>query len=406
MKTLRVCLSGDLPELLKRDPDYLYFVYDKLYLYAGQNLLDVNVAIVSEIPEEQIIGLIYILDTDGSVHRKTDYEDVTIAEIEDSSQIELLKKAGTMYYINADHRYMDSQRRTLTLPYNNGNYELSVAAKNDAKFNDNTILKYNTDKNRFELYSEQDEEFIDFSKPFRGKETSTVKMIADGPKLSANIKISSMIGNLLKASSDGLYIKSNGLVDRETFDKWTEDVDEFKKYAHDILDKVDSELAEAQKLVTTEAITKEINDQLIYKYPDIETAISNYDKVVEELDGMQDEIISYSSNAVSTAANKIDSTIEKYSSWDELDSSHYTYANEVNYYEKAEKYYYQELSAKEKLTLITTAIYQYLADIDKDGRDKANKKFVDAAMSIYLNSQEENRKIADIAMGVYLNENN
>ena len=135
MKTLRVCLSSDLPGLLDRNPDYLYFLYDKLFLYSGQNMIDVNFVITERIPDidDQVPGMIYILNTDGSVHRKVDYVDTVVAEIEEDSQIELLRKAGTMYYVNSDHRYMDSQRRTLTLPYNNGNYELAVAAKNDAK---------------------------------------------------------------------------------------------------------------------------------------------------------------------------------------------------------------------------------------------------------------------------------
>ena len=49
MKTLRVCLSSDLPGLLDRNPDYLYFLYDKLFLYSGQNILDVNFSIVDNI---------------------------------------------------------------------------------------------------------------------------------------------------------------------------------------------------------------------------------------------------------------------------------------------------------------------------------------------------------------------
>ena len=242
MKTLRVCLSSDLPGLLDRNPDYLYFLYDKLFLYSGQNMLTVNFSIVNEIPniEDQVPGMIYILNTDGTVHRKVDYVDTIVAEIEDDSQVELLKKAGTMYYVNSDHRYLDSQRRILTLPYNDGNYELAVAAKNDAKFNNNTILKFNENNQRFEMYGEQDEEFIDFSKPFRGRTGSTVKVVVDGPKIMAMVRISNAVGNILKAASDGLLVKSLGFIDRETFEEWSKYVDDFKKHAQDILDKIDA----------------------------------------------------------------------------------------------------------------------------------------------------------------------
>ena len=64
MKTLRVCLSSELPDVLERSSDYLYFAYDKLILYSGQNEVSENFAIATEIPEAQIEGMIYILNTD------------------------------------------------------------------------------------------------------------------------------------------------------------------------------------------------------------------------------------------------------------------------------------------------------------------------------------------------------
>ena len=146
MKTLRVCLSSDLPGLLDRNPDYLYFLYDKLFLYSGQNMIDVNFVITERIPDidDQVSELIYILNTDGSVHRKIDYVDTVVAEIEEDSQIELLRKAGTMYYVNSDHRYMDSQRRTLTLPYNDGNYDLVM-------FDEDRIGEYSLGKDTSDM---------------------------------------------------------------------------------------------------------------------------------------------------------------------------------------------------------------------------------------------------------------
>lgn len=382
MKTLRVCLSSELPDLLERNPDFLYFTYDKLFLYSGQNLLDVNFVITHEIPDSQVIGLIYILDTDGSVHRKFDYVDEKIAEIEDESQIELLKKAGTMYYIDANHRYMDSQRRTLTLPYNNGNYELTVAAKNDAVFNNNTILKYNEKNNRFEMFGEQDEEFIDYSKPFRGKETNSVKVNVDGPKISAKIKISNSVGNILKLASDGLYVKPLGWVDSDTFEKWSNDVSDFKKYAQNILDRIDAEIADVEQLVTKDAIHKEVMDQLEPKYPTIDTAIENYQQIVDSLDDIEAKVLDYSSTSIHNAYTNIDNKLEENSAWDNLDDSHNTYKHEVDYYNKAEKYYYPELTKTMKLNIIATAIDQYL-------QEEENKKaIIGIAISKYF--EEEN----------------
>ena len=231
LKTLRVCHSKDLPAMPERSFDYLYLAYDKLDLYAGQNNIEENYVITSALPEEPVNGMIYILDTDGSVYRHIDYSIVHIAKIEDESQIDYLKKVGTLFQVNANRRYIDSQTRTLTLPFNDGKYELNVSVRNDAVFDNDTIMKYNKNKERFELYGPIPEEFIDFSKPFRGGDTKTVHIKADGPRIAADVKISKILDNLLKEASDGLYIKSKSIVTKEEFDKWAAQTDDFVRRA-------------------------------------------------------------------------------------------------------------------------------------------------------------------------------
>ncbi len=390
MKTLRVCLSNELPGLLDRKSDYLYFLYDKLLLYNGQNMIDANFAITDKVPESQIDGMIYILNTDGSVHRKVDYVDTIVAKIENANQIELLKKAGSMYYVDAQHRYMDSQRRILTLPFNDGNYELAVAAKNDAKFNKNTILKYNEKHNRFEMYGEQDEEFIDFSKPFRGKETNTINLKVDGPKIAALVRISKAVGNIIKAASDGLSVNPVGFVDREEFDKWCETTVEFKKYAKGVLDRVDSELSSVMDLITPESIHKEIMDQLVLKYPTIDTALTNYAEVAASLKDIENEVMNYSSETILRESTNIDNQMKEYSEWDNLDDSHETYTSECDYYQKSEEWLYP-FTKSQLLTVIAMGIDQYIEEINKEEQDKENDK-------------QKNIKLVSIALAKYLSE--
>lgn len=393
MKTLRVCLSSDLPGLHDRNPDYLYFLYDKLFLYSGQNMVDVNFSIVDNIPEGQIPGMIYILNTDGTVHRKVDYTDTIVAEIEDDSQIELLKKAGTMYYVDSNHRYMDSQRRTLTLPYNDGYYELTVAAKNDAKFTNNTILKFNENSQKFEMFGERDEDFIDFSKPFRGKTTNTAKINVDGPRITAMVRISNMVGNILKAASDGLVVKSFGFVDSETFDEWTKYVDDFRKHAQDILDKIDSELSGVEELITPEYIHEEIMTELVQKYPDIDTAIENYQQVADSLSIIENELMTYASSSIYQATNELDEKLERYSNWENLDNSYENFNHECNYYEKAEEYLYPELRKSEYLAIIGIALDKYLND---EIKPSTNKEIIATiAMAKYLSDESETIKMEE-----------
>ena len=51
LKTLRVCLSSDLPSEADRDPDYIYFVYNTLMVFLGKTLYGENYAIVESMPD-------------------------------------------------------------------------------------------------------------------------------------------------------------------------------------------------------------------------------------------------------------------------------------------------------------------------------------------------------------------
>ena len=46
LKTFRVCLSSELPPEVDREDNYIYFTYDTLSLYLGQNEFCDNFAIL------------------------------------------------------------------------------------------------------------------------------------------------------------------------------------------------------------------------------------------------------------------------------------------------------------------------------------------------------------------------
>lgn len=345
---LRVCHSKDLPGLVDRSFNYLYFAYDKLDLYAGQNNIEENYVITSALPEEPVPGMIYILDTDGSVYRNIDYSNIKIATIEDNSQIDFIKKAGTLFRVNANRRYIDSQTRTLTLPFNDGKYEMNVSVKNDQQFTDETILKYNQSKERFEVYGPLNEEFIDFSKPFRGSKTDTVDIKVDGPKIRAEVKLSQILGNLLKKSSDGLYIKPTDIVAREEFDKFSKDVDDFKNKAQDILGNIDSDISEMQNLISEDNVNETIYNILSQKFEDIQLALDNYAAVVEELDNIRDQVMQYAIDETAKTRAMLQDTLAVNSAWEDLDTASTEYTQEVDYYSKSEEYLYHEDAVKEE----------------------------------------------------------
>lgn len=364
MKTFRVCLSSELPSEMDRSPDYLYFAYDTLELYSGQNYLEDNFAIVEEIPEEEVYGMIYILNTDGSVHRIVDYADTKIAEIEDPEQIEILKKAGTMFYVNARHRYIDSQRRVLTLPFNDGSYELNVSTKKETVYDNNTILKYNTETERFEIYSDTSEDFIDFSKPFRGSTTNSVEIKLESSRIVGNVRISETEGNMLRVASDGLMIPSGEYVPKAVFDRWVASVLSIKTELEHILDVIQEELEALIDIVDPENLHRLIMEILEEKYPDIDTALENYDEYVANLDSLEDSLITYAAASITSARDTIIEKIESYNNIEDLDSSPSTYKHEIDYYEKAKNYFYPVQYA-ERINAMIAATMSLIFDTEE-----------------------------------------
>lgn len=369
-KILRVCLSSELPDILDRNSNYIYLTYDKMILYFGQNEFYDNFVIADVFPESPVVGMVYILTTDGSVHRYIDYQDKKIADIEDPSQIDLLKKIGTSYTVNANRRYFDSQQRTLTLPFNNGVYELAVSMRNDQVFDNDTIMKYNENSERFEIYGPHSEEFIDFSKPFRGGTTSTVDMKVDKSRLQGNVRISKLTDNMLRSTSDGIYAKTNTKVEKDTFDEFVSEVSEFKKYATDVLSSVTGEIIAIEGIISDEAINSKIHSQLQEKFSTIEKALNDYADIASSLDKIEMDLLNYASNQIHNSKQEILDKIV----WDDLDDSAETYEPEVDYYEKSEEYLTPPddppihiITEEELLTIISTAVQLYIEAEELEG---------------------------------------
>ena len=340
MKTLRVCKTNELPSIMDRDNNYLYFAYDKLVLYSGQNTLYENFCIVSQMPvsTNAVEGMIYIYDTDGSVHIWSDYTDNKIATLENSSMLSLIQKSGTMFYVNVNRRYVDYQRRTLTLPYNDGSYEISASLPKEQMLTNDTILKYDTDSEQFKVYGPLDYDLIDWSREFRGTNTNTVYMTTDGPRIRASVRISNKADNAIKAASDGLYVSLIDKVDRKTFEKFEKDFLEFRLGALDLLDKVSTELEYLEDIVSEETVTAEIHQILETKYPTIDQALADYNDILDQLDDIQSELMTYVTNTFNSTKESIEVIVNENGEWQSLGTVPDTYSSEIDYYEMAKRY--------------------------------------------------------------------
>lgn len=367
IKKLIVCLSKDLPPILDRSSDKVYFTYDKLKLYIGQNIVEENFAIVEgNLPKDPVNGMIYIKNTDGSIYRMVDYTPTKIAEIEDASQLDLLKKAGTIFYVNSNNRYLDLHTRTLTLPFEDGEYELNVNTKSNQIYDKNTILKFDERTNRFEVFGPQDEEFIDFSKPFRGGETESMKISVDGGRLRGDIKLSKALNNILRITPEGLYARTDDKVDKATFDEWYSTLIEFQSQARTTIDALDADVKYISSLITPEKISQDIMEILSEKFDDIEQALENYQSIVNSLDSIENILMSYASSRLDESLTSIEEEFEKNSSWQDLDNTSEFFTQEVNYYEKSEQYLSLDPTGDELEAILTAAVSAYIESEEEE----------------------------------------
>lgn len=359
LKVLRVCLSKDLPSSKDRLSNYIYFTYDSLSIYPGSNdAISNDFAIVDNMPENPVPKMLYILSTDGSLHQYIDYIDTTIAEIEDASQIELIGKAGTTFFVNGDSKYIDKQSRVLVLPFNNGTYELAVNSEVEQKFDNDTIIKYNEESGRFEIYGGT-EDYKDYSHFLKGKDTDSVSTKVNGSRIDARVILSKALDNALKIVSDGLYVRSDNKVNKEDYEAFVKDVKDLKSYTYAILDNLDAEIAYIESIISEESISAEIMSQLRAEYDDIDVALENYDEIRDSLDTIESESMAYASTILNTGIEDIDSKLETSSSWKDLSEDVSDYTHEVNYYDKAEAYN-NELSDEEVETILGAAVAGFL----------------------------------------------
>ena len=365
-KILHVCLSRDLPA--ERLSNYIYFTYDRLNIYYGSNdPITEDFAIVDAMPEEPVSNMVYLV-TDGTLHQYIDYTDKLIAQVEDPAEAELIRKSGTTFFVNGDSKYIEKVKRSLVLPFNNGVYNLVVDAQQDQKYDNNTILKYNEEHGCFEIYGGSTEEYKDYEHTLHGTNSTTVHTEVSGSKLLATAILSKAFDNALKVLGDGLYVRSDNKVDKATFDQWASDFKDFRSYAYAVLDNLEAQIAYIESFISEEAINDEIASQLSLVYPDIDTALENYDFIRSELDRIETDAMAYASNILNPAIEGIDNKFNKAASWEDLDDGISNYTHEVDYYDKATKWYHV-LSPLEMQIVVTTAISAWLqtTSLDDDG---------------------------------------
>lgn len=305
-KTLKICLMKDLPAILERDVNTLYMTYDKLLLFFGQNQYYDPYVICEEMPENPIAGCLYIL-FDGIVKAYIGDDIITVAEIEEGGDASKLKLLGTTYFIHADKRYLDLQRRTLQLPYHNGTYSMTVSLAKDLKINDNTVVRYDANTERF--YIDGDHDAPPRFNGYKGKETGSVRLEINNHCIHANIKISQAERNLIQIKAGGLYANVDNKISISQFEALLEEYEKYKSETDAVMEALSTIIDNNEALVTDDSIYKMLVDALEEYDENIKEMIDYYSTLTDKLRTIEAESKEYTDKVFAEKTKYLESII-------------------------------------------------------------------------------------------------
>lgn len=309
MKTLKVCLSRDLPPILENN--IIYFLYDKLEIFVGQNYFSDPFSIVESFPESFVNNMIYICLDDGKIKAMINNELIEIALVESPEQLEILKQSGSTFFVNSNKRYLDIKTKTISLPFQNGSYELTINLASDIKIDENTVIGFNPETNQFEIIGNIQDYNLVFGRKYKGVETNSINTIVENNKISSEVKISPNYDNIIKNNKDGLYASVNDRVTSTVFQSWTE---KFKKYAENIdeyIVELNKLVEEAEEIISSGSLGAKILAALEEVYPEIDSALANYDEYANKIDNLEEEVMDYSETRLNEFEEEVKETIKE-----------------------------------------------------------------------------------------------
>ena len=315
--TLKILPKRLLPPYSERSDSYIYFCYDKLEIYLGQGFYNDSFCIVDKPMEPNIgiEGMIYIMLTSGTTDDEMEYsagdvwtigyqitkdyetgEYITSQNLEkkkmaslekkngvpDPEQLAYLDGIGTLYFQRAEYKYFDKQTRTISLPFQNGTAKLAVEAKENLRFDDNTVLKYNPLTGKFEYddnYIDPDE-LVDPNTGLKGYSTNSIDTYVKNNQLHADVRISSNIANGLRILKDGLYVNTTNFVPLAEFNSLKDDYEEWSRNFTELIERYNDKIDETYSEENLQNIAQTALED--YK-PDIETLINAYEAIYDKL---------------------------------------------------------------------------------------------------------------------------
>lgn len=313
MKVLRICNSENLPSYSNRDDNYIYFTYDNLNIYIGKSTQYAGLyALVETLPEigpidKPVEEMLYItLDGNVNTYHKDDGNWTVIGEIEDSSQLEYLEKAGTTFLLKSGHKYIDFQRKILCLPYQHGEFQLSVSLDKPIMIDNQTIIVYNPETNKFEIdggryYDEfgRNPEIMKYT----GVITNTVNTFIQNDHIHADVRISPKVGNIIETRTDGLYVGEKRFASLDEFNDLVTrahaEMTAYVRYMNDI----QTAMQEVDITLSDQTLQDKIEDLMDERIPQIEEIVENFEEEIEHFHQLEEELTQYIDTTINNLEN-------------------------------------------------------------------------------------------------------
>lgn len=288
MNKLVICNSENLPAMNDRTNDTIYFVYDKMAIFLGQSFYSDPFCIVEEIPEHPVPAMLYITFT-GDVKAYVNDQVTIIAQIEDDTQLQYLNSAGSIYFMKAEYRYLDLQTRVVHLPYQNGEFQLTVNLAKEIMINENTVLRYNPITSQFEIEGDwyEDEGHIPNSAGYTGGETTSTITTFNEKTFLTDVKISQEVNNVLKVFGNGLYVDISTKANKNDFNDLVNSYIEYKSIIDGYIIELKDAIEDASIEVSEGTIGEKINQALEEYKPSILDMIDKYDQMYSQLQELQ-----------------------------------------------------------------------------------------------------------------------
>jgi len=316
MKILKVLHSQDMPPLTDRDSNVIYYLYNTLEICIGQNWYTDPYLIADNDPIEPIEGMLYFILSNGKVKAYSDYTLYTIAEIESPEMLDLLRKQGGSYFfVNADKRYLDLQRRIITLPYRNGQWNLTVDAACNMQMTEDTAIGFNPETNCFDISATKEDYDLVFMRDYRGVESPTASVTVEDHSIKADVKISSAYDNIITVLNDGLAAVVSGKVTLKEFDAWKTAFYDYKTTMESYMAELEDKVGHLESDISDEAISRKIQQALEQVYPLIDQSLVKYTEIIQDIESVRLRARAYTDERFTSTLQEIKDLINNADYW-------------------------------------------------------------------------------------------